>query len=118
MSRDEAYLHHILEAIAKIERYTAVGRDEFMASSHWQDATIRQLEIVGEAVKHLSPEAVDLRPDVPWRRVAGMRDVLVHNYMGVDLDAVWEASQDHLRILRAAVEEIVNKTGPAERGTE
>ena len=88
MSRDKAYLHHILEAISKIGQYTAVGHDEFMASSHWQDATIRQLEIVGEAVKHLSEKTRSLRPEVPWRRIAGMRDVLIHDYMGVDLEAV------------------------------
>ena len=88
MSRDQAYLLHILEAITAIEKYTAVGHQEFMARQHWQDATIRQLEIIGEAVKHLPPETLALRPDVPWRRIAGMRDVLIHNYMGVDLEAV------------------------------
>ena len=65
MSRDEIYLRHILEAIAKIEKYTAVGRRDFMAGSHWQDATIRQLEIIGETVKHLSSQTLRQQPEVP-----------------------------------------------------
>lgn len=109
MSRDNTYLQHILEAIEKIEAYAAVGYDEFMAKSHWHDAAIRQLEIIGEAVKRLSPEATQRRPDIPWRRIAGMRDVLIHNYMGVDLEAVWEVTQHDLPQLRQAVEELLDK---------
>ncbi len=69
-----------------------MGFGEFMAESHWQDAVIRQLEIIGEAVKRISPESLGLRPDIPWRRIAGKRVVLIHNYMGVDLAAVWEVT--------------------------
>jgi len=56
VSRDQTYLRHLLDAIGKIERYAAVGYSEFMAESHWQDAVIRQLANLGEAVKRLSPE--------------------------------------------------------------
>jgi hypothetical protein len=63
-SRDALYLRHILDAIEKIERYVGIGHDEFMAASQWQDAVIRQLEIIGEAVKQLSHE-VDLRQPRP-----------------------------------------------------
>lgn len=107
MSRDDLYLKHVLDAIGKIERYAAVGREEFMATSHWQDAVIRQLEIIGEAVKRLSPEAVGRRPQIPWRRIAGMRDVLIHDYMGVDLEAVWQVAQQDLPELRRAVEDLL-----------
>jgi uncharacterized protein with HEPN domain len=109
VSRDELYLQHVLDAIGKIERYAAVGYDEFMVASHWQDAVIRQLEIIGEAVKRVSPEILGRRPDIPWRRIAGMRDVLVHDYMGVDLEAVWRVTQDDLGQLRQAVEELLDK---------
>ncbi|HEY0514832.1 MAG TPA: DUF86 domain-containing protein [Thermoanaerobaculia bacterium] len=109
MSRDKTYLQHILDAIEKIGVYTAVGYDEFMAKSHWHDAVVRQLEIIGEAVKRLSPEVTQRRPDIPCRRIAGMRDVLIHNYMGVDLEAVWEVTQNDLPQLRQAVEELVGE---------
>lgn len=109
MSRDALYLRHVLDAIGKIERYAAVGYDEFMASSHWQDAVIRQLEIIGEAVKRISPETLRYQPDIPWRRVAGMRDVLIHDYMGVDLEAVWQVTQKDLAQLRQEVEELLSK---------
>lgn len=109
MSRDDLYLQHVLDAIGKVERYAAVGYDEFMVASHWQDAIIRQLEIIGEAVKRISPEILGRRPDIPWRRIAGMRDVLIHDYMGVDLEAVWLVTQQHLAPLRQAVEELLGR---------
>lgn len=112
MSRDKLYLQHVLDAIGKIERYIQVGFGEFMAESHWQDAVIRQLEIIGEAVKRISPESLGLRPEIPWRRIAGMRDVLIHNYMGVDLAAVWEVTQQELSHLRQAVEELLGRQDP------
>jgi uncharacterized protein with HEPN domain len=109
VSRDALYLQHVLDAIGTVERYIKVGYDEFMAESHWQDAVIRQLEIIGEAVKRISPETLRRRPDIPWRRIAGMRDVLIHNYMGVDLEAVWQVTQKDLPLLREAVEEFLGR---------
>ena len=106
MKSDRPYLRHILDAIEKIERYTSVGRETFLTESQWHDATIRQLEIIGEATKNLSPEIRDRYPDVPWRRIAGLRDVLIHNYMGVDLKAVWEITRSSLPGLKMSVEEI------------
>lgn len=72
MTRAAAYLRHILEAIQKIETYTAGGREAFMAGPHWPDAVIRQLEIMGEATKQLLPQLRARYPDIPWRRVAGI----------------------------------------------
>jgi len=106
---DELYLQHMLEAVTKIETYTAVGRDEFMATSHWHDAAIRQLEIVGEATKRLSNHLKERNPDIPWRRIAGLRDILIHNYMGVDLNAVWEITQKDVPRLKQRVEEILSE---------
>jgi uncharacterized protein with HEPN domain len=99
----------MLDAIVKIERYVAVGHDEFMAETQWHDATIRQLEIIGEAVKRLPLETTECRPDIPWRRIAGMRDVLIHHYMGVDLEAVWQVTQHDLPLLRQAIGELLDK---------
>jgi uncharacterized protein with HEPN domain len=99
----------VLEAIGKIERYVEVGYVEFMAASHWQDAVIRQLEIIGEAVKRLSLESLERKPEIPWHDIAGMRDVLIHHYMGVDLEAVWEVTQRDLPPLRRAIEDLLGE---------
>ena len=107
MNNDSIYLRHIREAIARIETYTAVGRDRFLAEWLWQEATIRQFEIIGEATKRLSPEVRRRRPEIAWRRVAGLRDVLIHNYMDVDLDVVWDVSQETIPELKQAVEAIL-----------
>jgi uncharacterized protein with HEPN domain len=107
VNRDALYLRHVLDAVEKVGRYTLVGHAEFMAASHWQDAVIRQLEIIGEAVKRISPDVLGRRPGIPWRRTTGMRDVLIHNYMAVDLEAVWKVTQNELVSLRQAVEELL-----------
>lgn len=104
---DKVYLHHILDAIAKIESYVSVGRETFMSESHWQDAVVRQLEVVGEATKRLSDGLRSKYPQVPWRRIAGLRDVLIHDYMGVDLEAVWEITQYRLPELRRQIEAVL-----------
>jgi uncharacterized protein with HEPN domain len=88
MRGDRVYLQHILDAIEKITFYASVGRETFLAASHWQDAVIPQLEIIGEATKRLSAESRSRYVQVPWCRIAGLRDVLSHDYMGVDLMAV------------------------------
>ena len=100
---DRTYLLHIRDAIEKIESYSSVGRLEFMAKSHWQDAIIRQLEIIGEASKHLSEELRTANPEIPWRRISGLRDVLIHNYMGVDLEAVWSVVENGIPALKQTV---------------
>lgn len=77
MKGDRAYLQHVRDAIAKIESYATAGKEEFLARSHWQDAIIRQLEIIGEASKRLSPALREAAPEIPWRRICGLRDVLI-----------------------------------------
>jgi len=92
-----------------VDAYIAVGREVFIASSHWQDAVIRQLEIIGEATKRLSKQFCSRHSDVPWRRIAGLRDVLIHDYMGVDINAVWEITQKNLPPLRLQIESILRE---------
>jgi uncharacterized protein with HEPN domain len=109
MKGDELYLKHILDAIDTINRYISVGYIQFMAESHWQDATIRQLEILGEATKKISESLRKRHPEIPWRRISGLRDVLIHRYMGVDLDSVWEVAQKVLPELRRKIEAIAKE---------
>jgi len=85
------YLRHILDAMSLIEEYSAdTEYNDFMNNRMLQDALIRELEIVGEATKNLTDDLKEKHPEVPWRRMAGMRDRLIHGYFGVDLDAVWD----------------------------
>ena len=100
MTGDELFLRHMLDALARVETYTAVGQAEFMVTPHWQDAVMRQLEIVGEATKRLSDTLRTAHPDIPWRRIAGLRDVLIHDYMTVDIEAVWAVTQGDAPLLR------------------
>jgi len=84
---DKVFIGHILESIDLIQSYTErLIKEEFFSLPQVQDAVIRRLEIIGEAVKNLSSEVKQKRPDVPWRQIAGMRDVLIHEYFGVDLE--------------------------------
>ena len=109
MNRDEGvYLHHILDAIAQVEEYVQdVDEASFPKNRMVQDAVIRQLEIIGEAARHLPQDFRKAHPVVPWGDIAGMRDKLIHDYFGVDLDKVWVTVEDDLPPLRDAVQEIV-----------
>ncbi len=89
MKDDRLYLLHMLECANRIGEYTEEGRDAFMTDRRTQDAVIRNFEIMGEAAKQVSQTTRELVPAVPWRRIAGFRDVLIHQYMGVDMEEVW-----------------------------
>ena len=103
MKDDRIYLRHILEAIHDIQQYASVGRDRFMADKMRQDASIRKLEVIGEVVKNLSDATKERQPEIPWRRIAGMRDRLTHDYFGVDLALVWISVEKDLPRVEAAV---------------
>ena len=114
MKDDRLYLVDILECIKRIESYTQGGRTEFLKSSMAQDAVLRNFEIIGEATKHLSQVLRDRCPEVPWRRLAGFRDVLIHEYPSVDLDEVWNIVARDLPGLQQAVQAVLEKLrGPA-----
>jgi uncharacterized protein with HEPN domain len=84
-----AYLQHLRDALVSVKEYTSGGREAFFESKMMRDAVVRNLEVVGEATKALTAETRARAPDVPWRRIAGMRDQLIHHYFGVDLETVW-----------------------------
>lgn len=89
MKNDRVYITHILECIEKIEQYTASGKEVFFNSPLIQDAVIRNLEIIGEATKNISDTFREENHQIPWKQMAALRDVLIHDYMGVDLQIVW-----------------------------
>jgi uncharacterized protein with HEPN domain len=106
IERDRLYLGHILAAIDDIADFTCGGREAFMPDRKTQSAVIRQLEIIGEAVKRLSQELTQAETAVPWRSIAGARDRLIHGYFSVDVDAVWTMVDQDLPTLRAQVQRI------------
>lgn len=105
MNRDAAvYVKDMLECIAKIEAYTK-NADEaaFKKDSRMQDSVMRRLEVIGEAAKHLPPEWTSKYPDIPWRDISGMRDVLIHSYFGITLERVWKVVESDLPPLKATL---------------
>ena len=90
MRDDRAYLLHIRDCADRILLYISEGHDSFLADPKTQDAVMRNLEIIGEAVKNLSEELREQHPNIPWKRIAGMRDVLIHHYFDVKIGIVLE----------------------------
>lgn len=102
---DNVYLRHILDAMNQIEEYVAgFDYDSFAQAQARlvQDGVIRQLEIIGEATKNLSPTLQESHRDIPWKDIAGMQDKLIHHF-GVDLTAVWETVVQDLSPLKTDI---------------
>ena len=105
MTTERVFLEHIRESILLIERYTeGVGGKQFVNDLQLQDAVYRRLEIIGEAVKNLSTEFRSRHEHIPWKRVAGLRDVLIHQYFGVDAKLTWSLLQESLPEFKRKIE--------------
>lgn len=101
------FIEHILDSINKIESFIkGVSEDKFSKDIKLQDALVRRIEIIGEAVKNLSKEFKESYNNVPWSEIAGMRDKLMHHYFGVNLDTVWEVIKEDVPNLKEKILEI------------
>jgi uncharacterized protein with HEPN domain len=109
MSRDEImYLRDIVDSCTRILSYVqGLSQPDLIGDQKTYDAAVRNLEIIGEAAKHVSPELRAQLPQVQWRKIAGMRDMLSHAYFGIDNDILWDVVQDKVPQLAHAVEEFL-----------
>ena len=104
MKDDSIYIDRILNSINRILDYiSGKDREAFESDLVTQDAVVRQLEIIGEATKRVSNELRSKHPDIPWSDMAGMRDVLIHDYLDVDLGVVWKTASEDIPDLKALI---------------
>jgi uncharacterized protein with HEPN domain len=109
---DTVYLRHILDAINTVEGYlSGVSEKKFRDTSLLQDGAIRQIEIIGEAIRHISKDLRRAYSEIPWQDIAGMRDKLIHDYFGVDIDKVWLTAQEDLPVLKEQIMGIMKDFG-------
>ena len=109
MKSDRIYLDHILECIGWIERFTAEGREAFFKDRKTQSAVLRELQTLAESTERLSEEFKSGHPQIPWRNIAGFRNILVHDYLGIKLDRVWEIIHVDLRSLKTGLSQAIEE---------
>ena len=107
MKDDAVYLRHILECIRRIDDNTREGRTQFLHSQTVQDAALRNLQTLSESTQHLSETLKARHPEIEWKRIAEFRNILVHDYLGIDMERIWEIIQRDLPPLKRAVSEIL-----------
>lgn len=110
MKNNRLYIEHMLEAIELVEQYSA-GLDfkKFSKNVEKQDSIVRRLQIIGEASNRVSQEIKDRLPQVPWKKMLGMRNIIVHDYMYVDLEKVWNVVEKDLPELKRLLEDALDK---------
>lgn len=111
MKNDGVYLAHIRECLDRISKYTAAGRPAFEADTLTQDAVLRNLHTLSESTTRLSDACKQRHPEIDWRKIAGFRNVIVHDYLGIDLDIVWGIVEQDLPVLRRTVDAMLAELG-------
>jgi len=109
MKDNTLYLSHIRDAIEKIESYISdVNFDEFACNSMMVDAVVRELAIIGEATNNLSDDFRKKHPDIPFRDIIDMRNILIHDYAGVNIKVVWDTCKNNIPVLKDFVKTILD----------
>lgn len=111
MREDRTYLEFILRCIGRIEQYVADGRSSFYDSTMIQDAVLRNLQTLTEASQSISSAVRERHPEVNWRGMRGFRNILVHGYLGINMDRVWETVVRDLPALKAQISNILHELG-------
>lgn len=110
MKKDQrVYLRDIVERIERIQRFTIEGREAFLNSVIVQDAVLRNFQVMGEAVKRMDDEFRTQHADIEWRRIAGFRDVLVHDYDKLILNDIWDIIENHLPLLKPKIDALLRE---------
>ena len=108
MKDDKLYLIHIDECLERIESYTKdIDKKAFMDSTLIQDAVVRNLQIMSESTQRLSDNLKDDHPEIDWFKISGFRNVLVHDYLGVDIERIWTILLKELSILKKAIKKML-----------
>jgi uncharacterized protein with HEPN domain len=109
MKDEKLYLIYISERIERIESYIGdIDREKFMASSLLQDAVIRNLQTLAESTQRLSDRLKDSHPEIDWNKIAGFRNVLVHDYLGVDVERIWNIVEKELPALKNSIHKMLD----------
>ena len=109
MRSDRERLFDILESVERIETQAARGRAAFTDDEVAQSAVVRWVEIIGEAARGLTEELRQMHPEVPWRQMVAMRNVLIHGYFDIDVELVWSVAENDLPKLAAQIRAIVEE---------
>jgi uncharacterized protein with HEPN domain len=110
MKGNKIFLGHILECITIIKSHLkGISREEFDKDIKLQDAVIRRIEIIGEAAKNITEEFKENHPEIPWHKIIGIRNTVIHQYFGINNDVVWDVCQNGINELELAIKNITDK---------
>ena len=111
MKEDRVYFEHILLCIEKIEDYTKMEKSLYMESTIIQDAVVRNLQVLAESTQRISDRVKTNYPDTEWQAISGFRNILVHDYLGLDLKLIWSVVEKRLPPLRLEIEKMLEDAG-------